>query len=460
MITRILLGALACWSVMSTALAAVDLRPYAYRRAVTSEEANDDELLAVPLDASVYAHSQTDFADLRLVSGQGYELPYRLNKATDTRTETRRETFTGKVASLRILAGNRVEILVDLPSKAPDVEGLAIVTPLRDFEQRVRVSGETAGGGWQPLLESTYIFDYSRIMDVHNNELKLPTNQCRRFKVEIENVIDQSQSPFYEIVKQQGANANDFERVRRQVRERPFRVDQIRFWRTVPREVSRQERRMAYPPLRVNRRVDEKHRQTVIEVETNREPLTSFLLETEQRNFSRQIRVEIPVLEGGMKAWRTLAKSRISRLRFREISREEMRISFPETRQSQFRIVIENGERQPVQITAVNPEGPIYRLLLVMAQRQRVDLVYGDPAAKPPAHDWTTIDALLAKGYAPRDGQLGPEEANAEQSRTWNWRRGLGSRWFFFFAVAAMIAVLGWALVRAGHRIKSLEDDA
>jgi hypothetical protein len=457
--TRIFLSGLACWSVMSVAWAALDLRPYAYRRAITSAEANDDELLAVPLDPSVYAHSQTDLADLRLVSGQGYELPYRLVKATDTRTESHRDSFTGKVSSLRILTGNRVEILVELPSQAPDVDGLAIVTPLRDFEQRVRIFGETASG-WESLLESAYIFDYSRIMDVHNNEVELPPNQCRRFKVEIENVIDQSQSPFYEIVKQQGANANDFEQVRRQVRERAFRVDQIRFWRTVRREVARQERRRVYPPLRVDRRVDEKRRQTVIDVETNREPLTSFLLETGQRNFSRPIRVEIPVLEGGMKSWRTLAQSRISRLRFREISREEMRISFPETRQSQFRIVIENGERQPVQISAVNPEGPIYRLLLVMAQRQQVDLVYGDPGAKPPNHDWTTIDALLAKGYAPRDGQLAPEQPNAEQSRTWNWRRGLGSRWFFFFAVAAMIAVLGWALVRAGHRLKSLEEDA
>jgi hypothetical protein len=445
---------------MSFCRGAVDVNPYTHTRAVTSTEANDDELLAVPLDSSVYGHSQADFADLRLVSGQGYELPYRLEKATDKRLESRRETCTGEVSSLRILAGNRVEILVSLPSKAAPVEGLIIVTPLRDFEQQVHVYGETAAGVWLPLLKSAYIFDYSRIMDVHNFELKLPPNQHRRFKIEIDNVIDKSKSPLYEIVKQQGTNANDFEQVRRQVRERPFRVDQIRFWRTVHREVARQVRRQVYPPLRMTTKMDEKLRQTLIDVETNREPLTSFLLETEQRNFSRAIRVEIPVLSGGLKTWRILKKSRISRLQFRDISRDSLRVSFPETRQSHYRIVIENGERLPVRVTALKPEGPIYQLLLVMARGQRVDLYYGAPAAKPPSHDWATIDALLAKGYAPGIGRLGPEDANPKHRRSWNWRKGLASRGLFLFAVLAMVAVLCWALFHAGHNLKNLEDEA
>ena len=69
-------------------------------------------------------------------------------------------------------------------------------TPLKDFERRIAVSGETGNGdGWQPLTADALLFDYTRYMDVSNARVPLATNTSRRFRIVVEEVTDRTESP-------------------------------------------------------------------------------------------------------------------------------------------------------------------------------------------------------------------------------------------------------------------------
>ena len=46
-----------------------------------------------------------------------------------------------------------------------------MVTPLKNFERHVRVFGSQDSEDWSPLVDDAFVFDYSEIIDVHNDEI-------------------------------------------------------------------------------------------------------------------------------------------------------------------------------------------------------------------------------------------------------------------------------------------------
>ena len=52
-----------------------------------------------------------------------------------------------------------------------------------------------------PLVSDGIIFDYSQYMDVSSREIALPKNSFREFKVTIDDVTDEKESPFKELTR-------------------------------------------------------------------------------------------------------------------------------------------------------------------------------------------------------------------------------------------------------------------
>ena len=76
-----------------------------------------------------------------------------LEQVGERRTERVREAFASEVVSLREVGGPALEIVVRLAEKAPNADGVTILTPLTDYEHRVKISG-SQNEKWDPL-EST-----------------------------------------------------------------------------------------------------------------------------------------------------------------------------------------------------------------------------------------------------------------------------------------------------------------
>ncbi len=62
--------------------------------------------------------------------------------------------------------------------------------------------------------------------------------------------------------------------------------------------------------------LNEEDQQTVIEVSTQRQPISSFVIETGSSNFSRRILVEIPE-PGSQASWQQIGSGTIHRFSFR-----------------------------------------------------------------------------------------------------------------------------------------------
>src|SRR5262249_7721725 len=208
------------------------------------------------------------------------------------------ENCASEVASLRGVDGKALEIVVRLAEKAPNAGGLTILTPLTDYEHRVKVFGSRDEKDWSELVSDGLIFDYSRHMDVRNRDVVLPANDFRRFKLEIEQVLDERESPFLELTRGRRGGRKDEQVEVTRIERRPFRIDRIQLWRTVEREGAPQPRTIGYPVDSFRIEQDAQEKVTRIQVRARRAPLTGLILETPSRNFSRAVRVRVPVTRG------------------------------------------------------------------------------------------------------------------------------------------------------------------
>jgi hypothetical protein len=76
-----------------------------------------------------------------------------------------------------------------------------------------------------------------------------------------------------------------------------------------------------------------------------------------------------------------------------------------------------------------------------------------------PHYDTAAVLAVLNRGFHPVTAKLGPQISNPG----YRTDRGLGgildSPVFLTLAIVAMVAVLAWALFRAGRHIKKLPEE-
>ncbi len=431
---------------------------FRFRKEIDRKASPGEELLAAVLDRDVYAATRADYPDLRIHDDGGAEVPYLLEQASQRQTERVREHCPSEVVSLRDVDGKYLEIIVKLSDKAPSAGGLTVVTPLTNYEHRLRVFGLRGDHDWTPLVSEGLIFDYSRYMDVRNGDVHLPANEFRRFKLEIEQVLDQRESPFLELAEKPRDGRKEKRVEVSQIERRPFRIDRIDLWRTVERESALKPRPTGYAVEAFQIEQDAREKVTRINVRSRREPFTGFTLETPSRNFSRSVRVLIPVTEGVRTEWQEVGHGTVHRFQFRGFHKEELMVRFAERRSESYQIVIDNADNPPLEIKSVHAEGNLYRLVFLAAEGRMYRLDYGSDAAPPPRYDTAAVLASLGPGYQPIEVSLG------SQAKVPGYRSGIGlskllnSSAVLFLALALMIVVLGWVLLRAGKQIKKLPD--
>lgn len=431
---------------------------FRFRKEIDRKAATGEELLAAVLDRDVYAAAREGYPDLRIHDEAGAEVSYLMEQASQRQTEQVRESCPSEVVSLRDVNGKVLEIVVKLKEKAADADGMTIVTPLSDYEHRLKVFGARGDHDWSPLVTDGLIFDYTRYMDVRNRDIRLPASDSRRFRLEIEQALDQRESPFQELARilQEGHNERRVEF--KQIERRPFRIDRIDLWRTVEKASALKPRHTGYALESIPIEQDAKEKVTRINVRSRREPLTGFTLETPSRNFSRNVKVRVPVTQAVRTDWQEVGHGTVYRFQFRGFHKEELAVGFPERRSESYQVVIENADNPPLEITSVRAEGNVYRLVFLAAEGRRYRLGYGSDTTQTPRYDTAAVLASLGPGYQPIEAGLGNEVQDPGYREGTGLRDLLISPIVLFLALALMIVVLGWVLLRAGKQIKKLPD--
>ncbi len=450
------LAVMFCLGLALSATAADGEPALRFRKDLDRGAATGEEILAVPLDSDIYAATRDAYPDLRIRDDRGTQVPYLLEPAAERRTIHVHETCASTVASLHVDEGKALEIVAALGEKAPSANGATIRTPLVDYEHRVRVYGSKDGKDWALLASDGLIYDYTRFMDIRNRDIEFPVNDHRLLKLVVEQELDDRESPLRELIRSREEGKKDQQVEITQTRRRPFRIDGVELWRTVEKEGGRKVEAVRYPVAGFRVEHNPQKKETRVEIQSRREPLARFTLGTASRNFSRAVRALVPVQHGVRTDWVEVGRATLSLIQFRAFRHAELRVDFPEQRQEHYQLVIENADNPPLEITGIEAEGTPYRLVFLGSQGRTYRVEYGSDTAEPPRYDTAAVLASLSRGYQPVNVTLSPQIANSGYRREQGFRDILSSTIFLTLAIVTMVLALGWALFRAGQRIKKL----
>ncbi len=452
------------WTLILTgfgATACAEEAMYRYSKPLELPQLAEEELLAAPLDSDVYAATRDGLPDLRIRAAKG-DAAYLLRKATETKSETTRSYWSGREPAVRPLDDGNLEITLHLGKDDEQPTGVRIVTPLQNFQQRVRVEGSTDGKNWHPLGEEAVIFDYSQYMDVRNDEVPLPANSDRYFRIVVDDVTQQLESQLMDLTRRLRGGQEAYRDEHIVVQRRPFRINYIDFWRETVYSHQTGDLKVKYPLADFRQENDDKSQQSTIYVTSRREPLTSLALVTDSHNFSRQAAVEIEDTQGSKTFWRPIGSANLSRLDFRSLQRESLTILFPETRAAKYRIVIDNRGSPPLEVTGITAEGNQYEaVFLAPVPQQSYELLYGNATALAPDYDTAAITASLDADYQPVAVTLGKqiEIPGGGAPAATTFKDLVNNPWLLGGAAIVLVAALGWGLFRAGRRLDNLSHD-
>jgi hypothetical protein len=433
-----------------------------YAKPITLPEITGEELVAVPLDSDIYAASSPDFPDLRVVTADDKEVAYVIRRAQAKRTRTERQAWNVTDLQLNRLEDGGLEITFrsDLERHPQPPQGIAFQTPLINFEHHVKIEASVDGENWQTLVEDGIIFDYSQFMDVRNLnvDLKVPADEKPSYyRVTIADVTQEQESQLLELSRNMQGDAEKDRTERTVINRQPFRIDSIMLWNDkVVRDVS-VEAEADYPVELFKIETDDKSKQTHIYLTSQREPLTEITLETPDRNFSRNARVEIPVDAGVNRSWVMIATAPLSRLDFRTLKRESLTFEIPETRAEEYRIVIENRDSPPLEITAAKARGHVYQAVLLANAAGKYEVNYGG-SLRAPNYDTAMLDATIRRDFQPVIATLGPQsvtEMLPEPTKPW-LERMLNDTWLLSMLIGVLVLILSAGLYRATRNLDQL----
>lgn len=432
-----------------------------------------ETLAAVRLDGDVYFGATDGLDDLRVFDGNGRETPYLLRKVvTDKKRLTKRPVAVDK-PTVRPLedGGLEIEITID-PKRHPDrVEGFTLVTPLTNFEHRVTIERIGEDGAAEVLVNDALIFDYSQYMAVRGTDVRIPhekvsSNAGGKYRLRIAKAIQIQESQLVELTRSarvgDGSEEAGKAEERLMINRQPLRIDRVEFWDEAETVESSQPELIEYPVKVVSTQEDGKEKLSRIEFQSRREPITELTLVTSDKNFSRTARVmamtgkagEPPLARGG----RVVGSGSVSRIDLAAVKREDLKLGIPETRDSLYRVELENLDSPPLQGVTLEARGPAYEVVFLAQPGQTYRLSYGDAYREPPRYDTAAIGAALAAGSKPKRLNLGGAVDEAVTTAADQvWLRRLGSPWVLGAVVFGLVALLAVALRGAAARLDDLK---
>ena len=424
---------------------------------------DSEELISVVLDSEIYGETRDGFPDLRVVDTDRAEVAYILRKAKST--ETRKGKQTWQAEKLALVPGDdgslEITFAVDLKKHPLPPQGIRLETRLNNFEHQVRIETSTDKQNWQPLVTDGLIFDYARFMSVRNVAVELPKQpraesdtERQYYRVTIETATQEQQSQLQQITRHLSDREETSRDERTTVNRQPLRIERIVLWHDEMQKDRVVDRKAEYPLEVARIEQDEENQQTHVYLKSGREPLASLSIVTPERNFHRAARVEVPHTTAAGTDWRSIGSASLMRLDFRTLHEESLSVSFPEHRETEYRLTIDNRDSRPLEITTVTGRGHVYEVVFLAEPEQCFQLAYGSELAEAPRYDTVALRAALSKGFEPLEGKLGPAvESDLPPDVIPWWSRVLNSGPVMTAIIGVLVLVLAIGLYRAARQI-------
>jgi hypothetical protein len=337
----------------------------------------------VPFDDHVFANSQADWIDVRVLDGAGREVPCVIQAERDYRFEDRHTSREAKIKSLEQMPDGGLAVVCEIErTNAVSLTQVVVRTPLRNYEQTVTVYVQGPENTWRQIQAAEPLFDYSRFADVKKETVTLPGLTNRVFKLVIAQADDKVFSTYTSLTEESDGGKTVQRLFKRySVESRPFRIDAVRFRDTERIAVADEKRVERITAAEFAATEDAEHKRTTLTFPAGRWPVVGLALNPEQRNFERQVSVECPAPGG----WRTMESGQLSRSHLPGLKpSEQSEIGFSETRADRLRVHVRNDDNPPLTFgkESVTLLRQAYAVLFIAEKGGRYRLVYGNPEVK------------------------------------------------------------------------------
>ena len=438
-----------------------------FRKSVILPKETTGEFTSILLDRELYSGTTELFHDLRLLDSSEKEVPFLLHRQVKEERKSQRIPTTIAQPQVRPLEDDRLEIIftIDREKHPHSIDGITLSTRLRDFEHRVTVETRTSDDSpWRTLATNVLIYDYSRYMDVRNLEVPFAEKSLNKgegtFRITIEKVTQEKESQLRELTRslKEGVASDVQEKL--MINRENLKLDSISFWQIVESVVSSGPVLTEYPIQIESRREDEKLKQTVIEFTSHREPLKEIELATEDKNFHRKVTL-YAILDSSTDLSSStketyLTQSSVTKISLPNNSRAELVVTFPATRSTRYRLVIDNADNPPLKDITLKAKGETFDILFLAQPSEEYSVVYGNTLLESPKYDVLAIQTAIDLQMTPNVGSLDPAVAYTISDPRSEWEKILENRWLLGTLFAVLILVLGATLYQASKRLSSI----
>jgi len=374
-----------------------------YERPVPVTAAAGQNYLVV--DETLWSHSRAELGDLRLYAGD-VEIPYAVL--------TERGSSEKSTTNIRVLQpgtiGGKTQFFLDMAGLV-EYDRIDLTLGARNFVVKAEIQGQDDlhGPNWV-ALGRTVLYDLSDDHLGGNSTLRLPVTAYKYLRVTVDGQIKPADV--------QGASAS-------------VRHEEKEVWRDVGGAPT----------------VETKGKDNVFTFNlSSQAPVEriEFVVDPTQPNFLRGVEVENQHHE-------RLGSGEISRIHTvrhgQKIDVEQTGFSVYSSHAGTFRVIVRNGDDQPLKISAVRLQQYERRLYFTPSAAGALRLYYGDEKLTAPVYDYAK---LFQKDVRAAESKFGPEQANPlytgrPDERPWSERHPA----VLWIAIVLAVIVMGAVALRS-----------
>ena len=383
-----------------------------YFRPIELDPVPSPRLVRVTLPLEIYGLAQRRLADLRVIQGDGAEVPFVLHARVG---KEERNGRSGDIADLGFIPGEHTEIVVDVGSDHDAHNALEIQTGVNEFFAWVEVAASDDRERWRILNEKAPIYRFEDTRD-GNVVVSYPDSQARWLRLKV------------------------LEPARR------FAVYGCRVAYELVEEPELLELPAGLTPEPSTLPSESRWR---ADLGVENVPASSVRFEARQPEFHRTVRVHTSTDGEG---WEEAGRGEIYRYPQSESGRGEptmrasLQVRFPEARGRHWRITVLNRNDVPIEGLVPTLEGTPRHVVFRQAPGTAYQLLYGNQRAATPEYDLARLTPRAELEGAIQGG-LGRQVTHAGyvSPEPWSERHPV----VLWLALGVAVAVLGLLAVRA-----------
>lgn len=439
----------------SLALSAFNASSFEFVKSLSIEPVTDVRICTLSLDEEIFAASNDNLADIRLIDDREIEIPFIIRRDRGEEVVVTELTLDSERISGSVEPGEWIEVIEKITDESTSLPNAVMIqTSLRDFEKLVDIEGSPDGIQWESLASGAAIYDYSRFIDLRRVQIEFAPTPHRFFKIRIGSISELKESPLMQISRDIGSDTETVDSIQKTLLREDFRVESVRFIsrRFETRQTEDLQRTFRFTQIEVTH--DPQTKRSMFETSAGRLPAMAIDIVTTDENFSRHVQIEGQTTGG---KWISITRGVMSSIRIGDTRREALRVDFPgEFRLERTRLTFDNRDNQPLTIQGVDVIYNARQLVFLISPERSYRLFYGSDIASVPQYDLNEVLVQPASGSIiqanPDSGKPNPNFAGSRKNGLMLFQ---GS-WLIWISGVIAVGILGWLIFVAVKKTESV----